>query len=390
MKKTGIITMYYKSCNYGGLLQSYALINFIKKIGFESEQICRPHVYNENLQRPIPVKVSLLRLFLRKSKNQTIKLIRWLILNFVSNKLLLRQEKLEEFEKSIPHSESIYTRENISDTIDKYDCFITGSDQVWNMSWYNKEYFLDFVPKTKQKISYAASMPNINLTNIEKETIYKHLLSFDDISTREENTASFLSDLIGREVKHVLDPTLLLDAKDWDKTATEYNIEEKYIFCYFLGNDRAYRNIVKRFAKTLGLKIATFPHLNQVKLNDVGFGDYRIYDAGPAEFVYLIKNAEYVFTDSFHATVFSNLYSVKHYVFSRTGEKMDSRITDLLRMFDNENRFLNVALESVDDYIFKLKDADVFPKNALYEQKKEFSQNYLKKNLDKEKINNEN
>ena len=267
MKKIGIITMYYHNKNYGGLLQSYALVKVINKLGSKSEQICRSHICGEAISKESFIKARKSKKFLGRIKVSISVRIKRLFEHFVSNKLLLRKEKLEEFEKSIPHSESIYTRENISDTIDKYDCFITGSDQVWNMSWYNKEYFLDFVPKTKQKISYAASMPNINLTNIEKETIYKHLLSFDDISTREENTASFLSDLIGREVKHVLDPTLLLDAKDWDKTATEYNIEEKYIFCYFLGNDRAYRNIVKRFAKTLGLKIATFPHLNQVKLN---------------------------------------------------------------------------------------------------------------------------
>lgn len=38
--RIGIITHYYKSLNYGGVLQAYALCRYLSEQGYEAQQIC--------------------------------------------------------------------------------------------------------------------------------------------------------------------------------------------------------------------------------------------------------------------------------------------------------------------------------------------------------------
>lgn len=85
-------------------------------------------------------------------------------------------------------------------------------------------------------------------------------------------------------------------------------IKEPYLFCYFLGNNPEQREFVKRFKDKTGYKIVQLQHCDEYIKSDVEFPDYTPYNVGPAEFVQLIRDAEYVFTDSFHASVFSLLY----------------------------------------------------------------------------------
>ena len=65
---------------------------------------------------------------------------------------------------------------------------------------------------------------------------------------------------------------------------------------------------------------------------------------GPAEFLYLEKNAFLVATDSFHSCVFSIIFSTPFIVFEREGgnlQSMYSRIETLLETFEMKNRVFN-------------------------------------------------
>ena len=368
--KVGIISLYYKNHNYGGLLQAYALTSYLNKHGIDAEQMSwdfldglkkgkkRTHHY-----RSIGIIVKRCIIFLIEWANKRNQ-----------NK---RIAAFERFEKIIPHSSKIYTRDNIDDSIEKYDCFITGSDQVWNMSQYNPEQFLNFVPSHKNKVSYAASMPDIKLTDEQKRIVCSNLEKFDAISVREKITAEKLNEWTGKEVVWVLDPTLLLDASEWDKVAKPYEIKDDYIFCYFLGGRSDIRNIAKAFAKEMGLKIATFPHLGCYNISDLKFGDYRIYDATPNEFLFLVKNAKYVLTDSFHASVFSYIFKIKFFVFSRTGQgNTDSRIVSLLEIFDEDERFCTGNKFNV-TYMLSLKNKAVRRECTKYVLTKNRSERFL-------------
>lgn len=381
MNKIGIISMYHKNKNYGGLLQAYALPKAISKLNYDCEQIRWPHMHKvlPDAKRKLTVKI-LLSKIVKFPQRQIKRKIQKNIRNNVS----LRNKKFEEFENSIPHSEKCYLRNNIRECNSLYKGFITGSDQVWNMSWYNQEYFLDFAEDSKCKCSYAASMPDVNLTDAEKDVVYNHLKSFNAISTREKETAVMLSELLDREVQTVLDPTLLLTTDTWDEICAERMIKDKYIFCYFLGNAKEDKKIAKRFSKKTGLKLVTLPHLNQVNMSDLNFADINLYNIGPREFISLIKHAEYVITDSFHAAVFSNLYKVKYFVFPRIDAcKMDSRIVDLLSLFDETERFCDCAEKRNVQYLLMLKDNKLKENTSDFNVMRDYSLSYLQTCLEK-------
>ena len=200
MKNIGITTRFYNNENYGGVLQAYALTKVLSKMKFNVEQIL---IKQEFKKGSIQDKPSITKKILNVCKNP--KIISNKIFQFVlENKLTQRSIAFERFIDCVPHSEKVYTSSNIKENLNKYDIFITGSDQVWTMQWYNSSYFLDFVPRDKIKISYAASMPDVNISNKEKEIVKNHLESFDAISVREINTSTFLEKLTEKKVECVL------------------------------------------------------------------------------------------------------------------------------------------------------------------------------------------
>lgn len=375
MKKIGVITHYYNSHNYGGMLQAYAMINTLFKLSRQSEQLCFAQTIPEKKLQPNQ------KINLTSKVKQIKKGIYSILKNPIYSKIKLRNRAFYAFELKIPHSSKVYTSDNVFECVNDYDTFITGSDQVWNMDWYYKEYFLDFVPDSKRKISYAASMPNTNLSYDQKQIICEHLKSFDAISVREKETANFLSEITVKEVEWVLDPTLLLSKDDWDKICTERVIKEKYIFCYFLGEDKKHRTLARKFAKKVGYKIVTLPHLGRVNKNDIPFGHFKLYDISPEQFISLIKHAEYVITDSFHATVFSNIYQTKYFVLDRVGiGEMSSRIKSLVSLTGERFRFCTGKNQNA-NYMLEIKDILVPPLSDELLKMREKSIEFLKKNL---------
>lgn len=380
MKNIGITTRFYNNENYGGVLQAYALAEVLSQMGFQAEQILIKSESKRSKQaKPFNICSELKRII----KRNIIRTLNKIILFFLKKKLTQRSIAFERFIDCVPHSEKVYTSSNIEESLNKYDIFITGSDQVWTMQWYNSSYFLDFVPRDKIKISYAASMPDVNISNKEKEIVKNHLESFDAISVRESNTVIFLEELTGKKTECVLDPTLLLCKEDWDKICTERIVKDKYIFCYFLGNDMRERKIAKEFAKKLKLKIVTLPHLDLIKKSDIFFGDRKLYDVSPQMFISLIKNAKYVLTDSFHAAVFSNIFRTKYYVFERDGTvEMSSRISTLLKMTNASERYLNNNKANT-DYMLSIKDMEVGDPPDEFKAMRHKSFEFLRKNIDR-------
>ena len=210
---------------------------------------------------------------------------------------------------------------------------IAGSDQVWNPYYEAKEYeFLTFAPKEK-RLSFAAS---IGADSIPKGAMWyfkKNLSNMKYISVREERAAEIVKELTGRDADITLDPTLLLDKADWEIIAKkpELDIKDKYICTYFLGEVPV---AVERFALEKGLTIYALNSLDSPEL----------YTLDPAEFLYMIQNASYVLTDSFHAVAFSIKFNKEFYVFDRKQDgvsSMFSRIETITKRFALENRIQN-------------------------------------------------
>lgn len=247
-------------------------------------------------------------------------------------------------EQAVPHTD-VYNAQNIAESVSHDDIFIVGSDQVWNPAWTEDAYFLNFVPDHNGKIAYAASIGTNKVPRDFLEHVVPYLRRFDFISVREESAKEILQPYLEQEIKVVLDPTLLLQQDEWNKIAVQPMVQRPYIFVYLLGEKRAHRALIKKFARTLGLKIAFLPHVHfRFNPADCFFADYNLYDVGPAEFVGLVKNAEMVFTDSFHGCVFSIIYGRKFWALKRhkdsDPQNMNSRLYTLFRSLGLSDRLI--------------------------------------------------
>lgn len=368
-KKIGIVTYYYDSINYGGVLQAYALTQKIDSLGYNVEQIC----YKKENDDKVSNKkyLYLIKKFIKKI------IILWCYL-----KMSRRYNRFKKFRDEIPHSMNVYTDNNIENTIKDYDIFVTGSDQVWNLTWFCPAFFLEFVSKNKKKLSYAASLGRMVLAEEEKNFFKKVLVNYSAISVREKDAVELLKNQTSLKIEHVLDPTLLLKKEEWDKISNEYTIEKPYLFCYFIGEDRVIRKLAKKYAKKYNLKLVVLPHPAGFNFTDINFGDIKTFDAGPKEFISLIKNADYIMTDSFHACVFSTIYQKEFFAFQRNGKKeMSSRIYSLLNLFEAENHFCDMENKLNIKYIENLERIDYTKDKNKFDKIYKKSIDYLISNL---------
>ena len=383
--KIGIITHYYKSKNYGGNLQAYALQHYLGH-KYMVEQICY-----ENITSPKGKKELLAELgFWGFSKKCARYVLRRLKNTFqkrdskVESLLEKRKKAILNFNQNIPHSTTIYSLENIAKAENQYDCFITGSDQVWHPSAVNEAYLLNFV-KNKPKMSYAASLAVSQLTEQQEERMRAALKSYKAISVREKNAVTMLQGVAAQPIQWVLDPVFLLGQDEWSKLAVGELVTEKYLFCYFLGADKKIRKLANAYAQKRNLKLVTLPHLlGGYRVCDKNWGDVQLYDVDPAGFISLIKNAECVFTDSFHALAFARIFEKDYFVFNRQGNlSMNGRIYSLCELFNEWSHFCDSKEKLSLDYILKQYPIDYTKNFEEFKQKQEESFKYLHTNLER-------
>ena len=333
-----ILTQFYKTLNFGGMLQSYAMCAFLQKQHHVAEQIAFAHsMVHLNLYSRIK-SVGIKALFYRVS----IKIISLILRTRMRKRVIKFSAFADQY---VPYNHNVYNARDVFHSISQSDIAIVGSDQVWNPSGTEDAYFLDFVPDNNGKIAYAASIGANEVSQDFLNHVEPYLRRFDFISVREESAKEILQPHLEQEIKVVLDPTLLLSRGEWDKIAVQPTIPQPYIFVYLLGEKRAHRRLIKKFARTLGLKIALLPHVHfRFNPADCFFADYNLYDVGPAEFVGLIKNAEMVITDSFHGCVFSIIYRRKFWALKRHKDSdpknMNSRLYTLFDSLELKNRLI--------------------------------------------------
>jgi len=377
VKKIGIITEYYGSNNYGGVLQAYALCKVLNDMGFDSEQISyykseeelRSHLMKEKLKWSVFIN--------------PIRIRRMLIAYFLQKKVFHQQERrrksFSEFRDKIPHSEMVYDDSNLSLTNEIYDGFVVGSDQVWNPNYWHPGYTLNFVESTKTKISYAASLGVDKLTKAQEAFFKKNIFGYKAISVREENAISLLENVLDTKTELVVDPVLLLDRDFWKSVASERTIPERYIFTYFLGDSARNREIVNSYAKNKNMKIVSLPHVGGFyRCCDEDFGDYRLSDVAPQDFLALIMNAELVFTDSFHAVAFSTIFHKQFFAFLRNeSNEMNARLFQITKLIHAEERFCIDEEEYELEYLISREDVCYVDNDHDLEELRERSKDFL-------------
>lgn len=346
--KVGIITLYHANYNFGGLLQAYALPKVLKEyFELEAEQIDYIPIEQKLQNKIVGKKKNILQYLYQMAYNFGIVFFDILC----RKKLKQRKQAFVNFMIEIPHSEIAYNYNSIYKSLNQYQLFLCGGDQIWNdhkESQNIKIYTLQFVPSSIRKVAYAPSMAMLETTLNFKEIMRNGLEQLDAVSVREKKSVPILKNLTNKRINVVVDPVLLLTENEWKGETRVHKKTDKYILCYLLGDSIEYRKAVKKFAQKIHLPILTFPHifLNVVRKCDLLFGDIHDYTSGPREFIGLIENAEFVITDSFHACVFSMIFQTPFVVFERNkaDEKrnMNSRIYDFTEEYHLEKQLVTV------------------------------------------------
>ena len=353
--RIGIISLCHKNYNYGGMLQAYALPKAFEKIGVSSRQICYEGIkspwntqkHKSYLQKFIEMNMRQKRqiLIIKFKESQTRKVRK-------EYRFSRRKERFDEFLKeNIYHDDTVYINSNIDALKDKYDAFVVGSDQVWNNFISNMYMTLvGFAPESK-KFSYAASIAKPELDDRDRKLFGEHIGEFEKISVRESSAVNLLKEVTDKAVEVVADPVLLPGKNEWDKIAVLPKLKHKYVFGYFLGNDMAANKTLRRITKKTELPLEMIPYTRFIyNFTDKKYADINLTEAGPREFVGLIKKSEYVVTDSFHAMVFAVIYHKNFIVLDREKSvkerSMNSRIKDFLETIGLESRLVDTVKES--------------------------------------------
>lgn len=336
--KVGLITLFRN--NYGSILQCYATCEFLKSQGYECEvlsekceketimhhivrwckNILRSMLYRDYLKNKIKMKKAMIKegVFLSSKTKEKMD-------DFISSRFTVREITLTDLKKNM----SIY------------DYYVIGSDQVWNASREISDfYFLSFVNEDK-KIALAPSIGVDKIPSYNKK-IQKKICSFKKLSLREETAVRIISSFYNGEIVRVGDPTLLIETDDWRKLSDSILCkEDDFILLHFLNApcDNALKNIKKYEDNSRYAIIAIgYKHCEYNIISNIKF-----IDASPEEYISLIDNAEIVFTDSFHSSLFCINMETEFFCYERQylhGKSQTSRITDMLNRYGYSERFI--------------------------------------------------
>lgn len=329
MMHVGIITI-QKCDNFGADLQAYALGAKLRSMGYDAENIDylfykHPRHLGGRGECPVlPISI----------KNKIKEFLFPLLTRMKSlRNRVARAERHRRFdlwfETNVKCGKEYRSIQSLYDDPPKYDVYMVGSDQVWNPRLYSniKPYFLDFVPQGARCVSYASSF---GVSELSGPVFYKYkqwLKKFSHIGLREKKGAEIVDAMaLNAEVAHVLDPTLLLTAKDWEKVAIrpEDAPADKYLLLYDLIVSQETVDLAGRWAAKEGWQVIR-----------IGDGAY-----GPGEFAWLFAHAQCVVTNSFHGTAFAVLNHKPFYSVVPKRMTNASRIESLLDTISLQHRLV--------------------------------------------------
>ncbi len=331
--RTGIIT-FQNANNYGAVLQAFALQRTLEKLGHDVSVI--------NYDSPA--------MGLKRCQSD------------IFNEFILRNLNL---------TEEYHTGSDIE--VDRYDLLITGSDQVWNpeITECDPVYFLDFASQGTKRVSYAASIGIEGKTlGSYKEFFETNLRKMDIISLREDMQKGFVSDITGKNVSINVDPTLLLDAGEYEKAFGITRRTGDHIFMYSNNADAKMLDVVNLLSLYTGMPVMAVSRMEEHLFVN---GSKVSSMVRPEEWLESIASAAMIITDSFHGLMFSLIFERPFYIYTRKRSNI-SRITGVLDRCGLRERTLT-DIVSVDNIDLK---ADFSVTRKLIEEERNKSAAYLR------------
>lgn len=335
------------SYNYGGYLQCYALMETLREMGHQVYFLQR-----ENTPTPSVVK-TLLDGIKRIMEMCGLKCLVYAFEKKTNSGLFYKTRNFREFTRLYIKTCSpvLRTTEQVRDFCKSHhiNAYITGSDQIWRGKYSRSvnDSFLGFASRTALKIAYAPSFGSDKWEYNAEQTdfINNQLKTFSAISVREASGIKLLQDnvCLSCTPKLVLDPTFLLNKEHYEKIA-QCEARRYGVLTYILNNDAIKQNMITSFCTDLNLQSYSVINPNTNSTTVRGGQGYKV-----EQWIAGFRDASYVITDSFHATVFSIIFNKPFWVFENES-RGNSRLLNILQMFGCEGRLVSfdMNLESVD------------------------------------------
>lgn len=389
-KDKSIAVLTWKLTNYGTALQAFALNLYLRNKGYKSFLINYSlkyenllHVNDDVNRRGEKISLEGIKRVLNRKKKKILERKRKFVEKRYTEQIQISKRKFEDFYFQIPHVGSdLYRKENLVDLSEKFQYFICGSDQIWNPQFLDEAYYLKFVEKAK-KIAYAPSMGVMKLTDSEKNVIIPWIKELDAVSVRENQTALYLKENGIENIEVVADPTLLLDQKIWNAvipTTKLIKTNQKIIFAYFLSDNKWYGHIISSIKKMYPDAFWVTIPKTYYTYNKMGFA-LKIPEAGPVEFLNIIRQADMVLTDSYHGVCMSIKYQKEFRALKRFSDiehnSENVRLESLLTMLGLEQFFIgkNEKIDLSEKINWSLVDSNM---NILVKRSEKFLEDNLK------------
>lgn len=383
--KIGILTFQHAT-NYGAVLQLYGLYQQILLMGYDVEVIdyIPPWYVRKSLKETL--RAAGIR---DLKKNPTIANVRMFFRRFIVTSEYQETYIIgfEQFVKSMKLSDRC-TDKDWREILCRYDIIIVGSDQVWNrMNQERNVYFLDIateespkIDKTFKKISYAADSTTDAVDKRYVDKLRRELSDFDAISVRNPHTQRFVYKILGRNPIVVPDPTVLYE---YDSIIDDENAKNTpYILAYVLG--APINGGHKQALNKIKEKYGDIPIIQVVMIRQYGFtildeATEKRYNCRPDEWVTLIKNANCVYTDSYHCIMFALKYHVDFIAYYSSEERAE-RLIDMKVRYKLENKIVGsveemLATNSIEQTI------DFNYVDEKFKEEKNIGENFLKTQL---------
>ena len=340
--KIGILTL-LPAENYGGILQAVALYSYLSEKGHDVTLIRK--------QYAVPLW-----------RKCVVELVRFLPLkgnkfSIIKNRYV-KACKLKPFiEKYMPaQSRSIVTAAELEILLEeeRFDAVIVGSDQVWRYSYINdghySVYFLDVnVCYPLKKIAYAASFGLDHWEAKDKiDKVSSFLKDFTAISVREKSGAEICLKDFGVQSECVVDPTLLVGVDFYNRffDGRMKVASRKTLVTYILDESENKNNFIN---KVMG-DLFNGDDFVQVNLAKGYEGSYYLVE----EWVWEIKNAGCVITDSFHGMIFSILFEKEFFVSGNVERGLDRFLSVLIPLGLEDRIFMGEG----DDFHYPASQID--------------------------------
>ena len=344
---------YAHSPNYGSCLQTFALLNAIESLKICGED-CSYQIIPIQLCKDYPLY--------GLSDRLVNLLLKW-----------NRMQYKPFYNKYLNFVKCDYIRD-LSQLNNQFDAFTCGSDVIWNDTFNRRvgAYFLDFADK--YRFSYAASFGKAELSKDYISYIGDKIDRLNAISVREQSAVQIAKSFTNKPVKVVSDPVLLLDSKKWSEIAISPSLKEPYIFVYATHLNDTILSFLNKLKAVTNLRVvwAVAGPKQAIKR-----GIFKVQK--PDEWLGLLENAEYVVTNSFHATAFSVLFHKKFYtvVYGDKAKGINVRMNDFLNSMELENRIFSDIPSEID-----LSEIDFSSPDEKIRLMREDSLEYLRQNLE--------